>query len=236
MAFLMKVIPIIFSFSIIASVFLFFNTIGNIFVSFLYKKIGDNSAYEGGYGDFNLFFNFNLIYFIGFLLTGFLIGFPMPPFAFDWAEDSFRYIQKIVFFCGRVFFHLFISSVSLFLGIAFFSKKFLLLIFQCFDLKINGLGVTVASQLLENRGPLLLLALFLVYAVVINLRFALWSFIFSISDYLFNLYANDIGQSLFLLFFFRFFAIFFLYYFFGYYILETMWFIITYPSLLFYAL
>lgn len=226
-----KIAMYFFSLLILTISLLFFVTLGGVFCSYLYKKIGDSSSWDSGYNSFNPSKHVDFFLIILFILTGWFVGIKKPPFINNWENGIKGFIQKISYLLIPTIFYLIISAILLFIGVYFFSFKLLVLAFKT-SLKANFSYIAEVSSLLTIKGPKLIGAVFLLYSVILNLNLSLLYLLFSFLDYIikkfFLKYTFDI-KFIFLLYGF----VILLLYLFGNSIMYFFWNIIITPLILF---
>jgi hypothetical protein len=176
-----------FSLSLLTLALLLFVTVGGIFSSYIYKKIGDPSSWDNGYNSLNPFNHIDYFVVIFFIVTGWFIGMKKPSFEHNFLNGIKGFLQKIIYFIAPMSLHLILASFLLFLGVYLFSYDFLLLAFKT-SLKANPAYVTNVFTILQVKGPKLILSLFSLYSIVLNLNLAILSFLFSILDYIIKKY------------------------------------------------
>lgn len=225
-----KAVIYFFSLFLLTTSLLFFVTLGGIFCSFLYKKMGDDSSWESGYRSCNPFNHIDYFVIIFFIFTGWLIGIKRPTFFNNWKRGVSGILQKLTYLFVPTLFHLFIASLLLFFGVYFFSYEFLLLSFKT-SLKVSGSYIYEVITLLKIKGPKLIFALFFLYSIILNLNLALLDFLFSLLDYIIKKYFFE--QMLDIKFIFLLYGIIMLMlYIFGNKIMYLFWNIIITPLIL----
>jgi hypothetical protein len=219
-----------FSLCLLTISLLFFVTLGGIFSSFLYKKLGDDSSWESGYNSCNPFNHIDYFVIMFFIFTGWFIGIKRPPFLYTWKKGLQGFFQKLAYLFAPSLFHLCIASILLFAGVYFFSYPFLLLSFKT-TLKANIGYIYEVLSLLKIKGPKLIAALFFLYSIILNLNLALLDFLFALLDYIIKKYFFE--QMLNLKFIFLLYAVvMFLLYLVGNKIMYLFWNIIITPLIL----
>ncbi len=227
MVFSAKVAMFIFAVFLLTTSLLFFVTLGGVFSSYLYKKIGDSSAWESGFNSLNPFKHVDYFVLIFFLFTGWFFGIKKPPFFYNWSKGLRGFLQKLSYLFVPSLFHLSIASLLLFLGVYFFSYPFLLLAFKA-SLKVNSVYLLHVLAVLQIKGPKLIFALFSLYSIILNLNLALLHFLVSFLDYIIKKYfMEDMLDIKFILSFYG--IVIFLLYLFGNKIMYFFWNIIITP-------
>jgi hypothetical protein len=225
-----KAVIYFFSLFLLTTSLLFFVTLGSIFCSFLYKKMGDDSSWESGFSSLNPLNHIDYFVIIFFIFTGWLIGIKRPAFFNNWKKGLSGILQKLIYLFVPTLFHLFIASLLLFIGVYFFSYEFLLLSFKT-SLKVSSSYIYEVITLLKIKGPKLIFALFFLYSVILNLNLALLDFLFSLLDYIIKKYFFE--QMLNIKFIFLLYGIIMLMlYIFGNKIMYLFWNIIITPLIL----
>ncbi len=190
MIFSVKIAMYFFSICLLSIVLLFFVTLGGIFSAYLYKKIGDDTAWNAGFNSLNPLNHIDYFVIIFFIITGWFIGMKKPTFLHNWKDGFKGFCQKLVFIFCPAMFHLFIASFLLFIGVYFFSYQFFLLACKT-SLKANYFYISEVSKFLQIKGPKLIFSIFSLYGVILNLNLALLDFLFSILDYIIKKYFFD---------------------------------------------
>lgn len=209
-----------------------FVTLGGVLSAYLYKLIGDSSAWESGYNSLNPFKHIDYFIILIFMITGWFLGMRKPPFYYMWESGLKGYLQRIVYFFGPALIHLIIASLFLFCGVYFFSLNFVVLAFKTL-LKANYQFVFDIVSLLKINGLKLIAVLSMLYSIPVNLNLALLDLVFSFLDFVTKRYfMENILNIRFILLLYAFVILFL--YFFGNYIMYFFWNIILLPLLLLY--
>lgn len=217
----------LFSLLILIFSLLFFLTIGGVFNAYLYKQMGDDSAWDSDYSSLNPIYHIDLFVLVVFIFLGWLIGMKKPPFSYDWADGVKGICQKFIFIFGVGSFYLFWASLFLFIGALLWKGSFVILAFKT-GLKANSHFILEVSNLLKIKGPSLILAVFSLVSVVINLHLAIIDLLFSFLDFVLKKYlANYIMDFKFIIGIYLFFILVFSLY--GNVIMYFFWNLISLP-------
>lgn len=229
MLFLKKLFPYFFSLMISSLTALFFISVSIVFISYLYKKLGDSFSWDNGFNSWNPFYYIEPVFFLLFLFTGLLISYRFPPFFFLWDDGYKGILQRIAYFIAPVLFHLIIACVILFIGCLFFKVKFLFcsLAFRWVIPDIRALFFVI--NLIQVRGILLIGAMFFLYTISFNVYLAMVTLFFSIINYLmqYSFFGDSYKDKIFLAMLFLIFVIFM-----GGYIYNFLWKCISIPVML----
>jgi hypothetical protein len=232
MVFSMQIIMYFISLFLLTATLILFVTLGGCFSAYLYKRIGDSSAWENGFGNMNPSNHIDPLVVLVFVITGWFFGIKKTPFYSEFEPNFKGFIKKMIYCFGPAMFHLSLASIILYIGVSCFSLPFFSLAITT-PLGASSTFITTVVGGLKVKGVKLICAIFFLYSISINLSLALLDLLFSCIDAFLKRYIIAYMDNMKFLFIF-YFCLFFLIACFSRYITYFFWKMIIFPLYLMY--